>query len=82
VKDGGSRMMRSKTRDDAFVRLHSGSGLQPVKHVDGLKGAGLVHLVGLGVAFRGGNGIGALIEKMDMAGAGARGVEAEHRRGS
>jgi hypothetical protein len=66
-----------ETRDDAFVRFHGGGGLQPVEHVDGLEGAGLVHLVGFGVAFGGGDGIRALIEQVDVAGTGARGVQAE-----
>src|SRR5450756_2003406 len=66
-----------EARDDAFVRLHGGGGFQPIEDVDGLEGAGLVELVGLGVAPGGGDGIGALIKQMDVTSPGAGGVQAE-----
>ena len=74
---GGVEDDKVEPGDDAFVGLDGGVVLEPVEDVDGVEGGVGGEAVAGGVALGGGDGIGALVEEMDVRGAGAGGVEAE-----
>lgn len=63
--------------DNLFVRLRGGLGAEPIEHVGGFEGAFVSQSIGGSVAGGSRNGIGALVEEMDLGGTSARGVEAE-----
>ncbi len=66
-----------ETGNDFLVGLHGGLGLEPVEDVYGFEGAFVGQVVGGGNACGRGDGVGALVEQMDVRRAGASGVQAE-----
>jgi len=85
IRHGGAiARERGRVEDDEVEfrdELFGGRGFclcfKPVENIGGFKGALVGEAVGFGVAFGGGDGIGALIEQMDVGCAGAGGVQAE-----
>jgi len=62
-------------RNQLFVRLSDRLVLEPVKDIRRLKGAFFHQGIGLGVSLGGRYGVGALVQKMDMSGAGVSGMK-------
>src|ERR1041384_8875101 len=85
IRDGRARASEGRriendrivARDDSFVFGARGVRLQPVEHVDGFEGAFVRESIRRSVACRSGDGFGALIERVNMSCAGARGVQRE-----
>jgi hypothetical protein len=72
IKDNGVEF-----RDDFFVRLDGGLGLEPVEDIDRFKGAFLADTVGQGIASGGGDSVRALIKAVHVGRARARAVQGE-----
>ncbi len=64
-------------RDDFLVRTDRGLGFQEIEDVDGLEGALIGESVLLGVTLGGSVGVGALVEGVDLDGAGSRAMQGE-----
>ena len=69
--------MRSNRGTTRLVRLDGGVGLEPVENIHGLERTFFRQAVGGGVAGGRGDGIGALVEQVDMRRARARRVQTE-----